>query len=406
MASSGTVYIYVEPDGIIVPDTSFIQSQVINEYLALFGADLITTANTPQGLLIAAEVLARDGVAINNATLANQINPNIAGGIFLDAICALMGIIRTPATFSTVTGTVTGVAGTIIPAGSQASETVSNQVFQTTTSVTIPTGGSIDVIFQAITPGPIGVTPGTLTQIISVVLGWETVTNADSAIVGTNTQSDDALRAFRKDTLAILGMGLAPSILSHVTSVPNVTSATFIENVFPTTEVISGVTMLPNSIYVCVSGGVDLDIATALVASKNGGCQYTNGAGIPVSVPYTVPFSGQSMTILFDRPTLVPVKIQVTIKAEDTLSDPITAVQNAILNYAAGLIPGETGFTIGTSVSPFEIAGAVNFYDRSIFVVLVEVSKQSPISFSTNTLPITIFQMATIARSDIEVFSV
>jgi uncharacterized phage protein gp47/JayE len=406
MAFSNNVYQYVIPDGVIIPDTEVINQQVINEYQDQFGQDLIVTPNTPQGILISAETQARDGIAVNNATLANQINPNLAGGVFLDAICALTGIQRTVASFSTVVGSLTGVGGTIVPAGSQAQETVGQQIFQTVSSVTIPTTGSIDVVFQALNPGPIAVSPGTLTQIISVVLGWETVTNAAAANIGTDTQTDDSLRAYRKNTLAIQGEGLAKSILSGVYAVANVTSATFRENVLPSTQTIDGVTMLPNSVYLCVNGGADSDIAATLVAKKNGGCQYTNGAGIPVSVSYTEPFSGQVMNILFDRPTPIPVKIQVTIKVIDTLSDPQTLVQNAILNYAAGLIPGETGFTVGTSVSPFEIAGAINFYNRSIFVTLVEVSLQSPVTFSTNTLPITIFQIATIAVSDITVIIV
>lgn len=403
MAFSNNVYRYIEPDGVIIPDTEVINNQVISEYRAEFGQDLIVTPNTPQGLLISAETQARDGIAVNNATLANQINPNLAGGIFLDAICALTGIQRTVSTFSTVVGTLTGVGGTIVPSGSQAKETVNQQIFQTVSTVTIPVGGSIEVTFQAVNPGPIAVSPGTLTQIVSVVLGWETVTNAAAATVGADTQSDDALRAYRKNTLAIQGQGLAQAILSGVYAVDNVKSATFRENVLTTTEVIDGVTMAPNSIYLCVDGGTDNDIATTLVAKKNGGCQYTNGAGVPVSVTYTVPFSGQVMTIKFDRPTPVPVKIRVTIKVADTLSDPQILVQNAILNYAAGLIPGETGFTVGTSVSPFEIAGAINFYNRSIFVTLVEVSLQSPVSYSTNTLAINIFEIATIAVSDITV---
>lgn len=400
------VYTYVEPQGVIIPDTEVIQQQVIEEYKALFGQDLITTPNTPQGLLIAAEVQSRDGIAVNNATLANQINPNIAGGTFLDAILALTGTQRTTATYSTVVGTVTGVVGTIIPSGSQAKEVVGGETFQTVSSVTIPAGGSIDVTFQALNPGPIAVSTGTLTQIVSVVLGWETVTNSAPAALGTDTQSDESARAYRKATLGVQGMGLAVSILSGVYATPNVRSATFLENVFNTTQVISNVTMNPNSIYLCVDGGTDLDIANTLVARKNGGCQYTNGAGIPVTVPIVVPFSGQAMNILFDRPTPVPVKIEVTVRQDTGLSDPTTTVTQAVLDYAAGLIPGETGFTVGTDVSPFEIAGAVNFYDRSLFVTLVRVSLQSPISFSTNTLPIEIFQIATIAASDITVILV
>ena len=72
-------------------------------------------------MLIAAETLARTEVVNNNAALANQINPNNAGGVFLDAILALTGMQRSSATQTLVTNvTLTGVAGTVISAGTLA----------------------------------------------------------------------------------------------------------------------------------------------------------------------------------------------------------------------------------------------------------------------------------------------
>ena len=82
-------YQYIDTTGVIVPDTATIQSEVEGEYKAVFGQDLVVTPNTPQGVLITAEVAARSNVVRNNAALANQINPNLAGGVFLDAIWAV-----------------------------------------------------------------------------------------------------------------------------------------------------------------------------------------------------------------------------------------------------------------------------------------------------------------------------
>ena len=83
MASSN--YQYVITSGLIVPSTGAVMNEVIAEYQAQFGADLITTPNTPQGLLIIAETLARIAVINNNCAIANQINPNIAGGVYLSS---------------------------------------------------------------------------------------------------------------------------------------------------------------------------------------------------------------------------------------------------------------------------------------------------------------------------------
>jgi len=398
------VYNYVEPTGVIIPDTETIQEQVIEEYKNLFGQDLIVTPNTPQGLLITAETTARDAVAVNNATLANQINPNFAGGIFLDAILALTGTERTPATFTTVTGTLTGVPGTIVPSGSQVRETTNQALFESVSAVTIPTGGTIDVDFQAVDPGPIAVTPGTLTDIVSNVIGWQTVDNAaDQNTLGTLTQTDDQAKSFRKATLAIQGQGLAESILSGVNALPNVTSATFLENVSSSPQVIENVNMNPNSMYLCVDGGVDQAIAEELTNKKNGGCGYTNGAAVPVSVPVTVPFSGQVINVLFDRPDEVPMLVRVTVPADIFSSLVVQIVKDAILNYAAGNIPGEPGLVIGQDVSCFELSAAINYYDRTIFVDDVEISDAAPVAYTRDTKFIEVFEKATIQESSIQV---
>ena len=142
-----------------------------------------------------------------------------------------------------LTGTLTGVPGTIVPSGSQVRETTNQALFESVSAVTIPTGGAIDVDFQAVDPGPIAVTPGTLTDIISNVIGWQTVDNAaDQNTLGTLTQTDEQAKSFRKATLAIQGQGLAESILSGVNALPNVTSATFLENVSSSPQVIENVT--------------------------------------------------------------------------------------------------------------------------------------------------------------------
>lgn len=130
-------YLYIESTGVIVPDTSTLLTEVQDEYKLAFGNDLVTTPDTPQGVLINSEALARAVVVNNNVALANQINPNIAGGIFLDAICALLGISRTAPQHSTVVCNLTGVAGTVIPQGSQAQDTVYNELWESVTDVTL-----------------------------------------------------------------------------------------------------------------------------------------------------------------------------------------------------------------------------------------------------------------------------
>src|SRR6185437_10678554 len=194
-------YIYINSTGVIVPDTGEIKTLVENEYKAAFGQDLNVDPSTPQGILIAAETLARSDVLRNNAALANQINPNLAGGVFLDAILALTGSQRIAAQPSYATCVLNGVAGTVIPAGAQASSNT-GIVFQSNSTVTLDGSGTASVVFSAVVPGAISVPANFITQIISDILGWEMVNNLAQGIVGSEEQTDEQARELRRVTLA------------------------------------------------------------------------------------------------------------------------------------------------------------------------------------------------------------
>lgn len=382
------LYNYVVPTGLIVPDTTDpvtgIQAQVTAEYVAAFGLDLITSPNSPAGLLIVAETMARTAVIDNNAALANQINPFLAGGVYLDALMALTGVQRIPVQYSLVAATITGVPGTFLAAGSLAAETVNQQQFALVSSVTIPVGGIVSGQFQAVLPGAITCGAGDLTQIISNILGWETVTNPAAATVGAQAQPDLGARQLRVNALFAQGASLAGAIIANVELVPGVNSMTFLENVAATTQTIDGVTMISHSMYACVSGGTDLAVATAIAQKKSGGCSYNNGASSsPKSIPVTQPISGQIINVLFDRPDMIPVIATVTcMRGTAVTPDLNLSIQAACYNWAEGVngIPGN--LTVGANLTSFELAAAITAAIPGIYISNIQVSTASPVSYS------------------------
>lgn len=378
-------YNYVVSTGTIVPDTGAIQTAVQLEYQSIFGSDLVVDANSPQGLLISSDVLARSGTAINNASIANQINPNLAGGIFLDAILQLTGMQRQDPTYTTVVADLAGVPGTLIPAGTQARETDNDVLFESIADVTLAIDGTASTVFKALEFGAIPLGANKLTQIVSVVLGWDSITNPLPGNLGTLTQSDAAARNLRRQTLFKQGTNLAGAMMADVRAVANVSSLTFRENTEATSQVVDGVTMVANSVYTCVRGGTDDAVALALTLSKSAGAAYNNGASAsPVTVNVTNPYSGQVIPVKFDRPDLISMIATVTISiSNSTLPDPQNAVRQAILDYANGLIPGEPGLIVGQSVSSFELSGAIAVQVPGVYVRNLQISKASPISYTT-----------------------
>lgn len=392
-------YQFVVQTGVIVPDTADILAEIEANYRSVFGADLSVDPETPQGILINAEAIARAEVVRNNAAVANQINPNLAGGLFLQAIAALTGLAPAPATPSVIPDvTLAGVAGTNVPAGVQA-RTAAGDIFESVSGVTLGAGGTAAVNFQSVATGPIPAAIGALTFIVTDILGWETVTNATAATLGTVEQSDESLRALRRNTLALQGISLAEAITSALYMTEGVKSLQFRENVADTVETIDNVEMHPHSVWACVDGGTNLDVATTLLNGKSMGADW-NG---DVEVNVTEPASGQVYPVKFDRPDAVPILVRATVRVGPGVVNPTLAVQQAILAYAAGDIDGEEGFTVGASVSPFELAAAVNSEIEGAYVRLMEVATVASGVYQTTEIPLEIFEQATLLIGGITV---
>lgn len=391
-------YQYVKSTGTIVPDTGDILSDVQTEFKNAFGNDIIVTSDTPQGVLIAAETRARDAVVRNNAALANQINPNLAGGVFLDAVCALTDLQRAKATRSLVTATLSGVAGTVVQSGVRA-QTTNGDIFISIQTVTIGSGGTANAIFRAEEYGPIGAAPGSLTEILDVVLGWDAITNAGAATLGKERQSDQSLRALRRVTLADQGVALPEAITSALYKVEGVKSLKFRENVTNATATIDGVSLVDKSIYVCIDGGADGEIAAALLENKSLGCNWNGG----VTVNRIDPVSGQTYVVKFARPVAKPIYVRVYVKSFSVLVDPIITTKAAIMAYVNGELENEPGFVVGEPVSPFELAGAINRQDPEIYVQKLEVSSNGGTTYTTNEIPIAISEIATLNPLNINV---
>jgi uncharacterized phage protein gp47/JayE len=391
-------YVYIEETGVILPDTSETLATVEEEFRDALGQELVVDPATPQGRLIATEVSARDNFLRNNAALANQINPNIAGGVFLDAIWALTGGQRIAATQSVARlVTLAGTPTTLVPAGSQA-RTSTGTIWETLADATLDALGVASVDMRALEFGPVPAPIGAINTVVSGVLGWETVTNPTAAELGRLQESDVASRARRRVTLALQGVALPEAIISALYDVPGVKSLTFRENYKGAPLVIDGVLLVEHSVYAVVDGGSDLDVATALLANKSLGANW-NGV---TSVDVVEPASGQTYTVLFDRPTLVPIKVRATVKVQGALSDVAASVRAAILAYANGEIDGETGLIVGQSVSPFELAGAVNALTPAVYVQKMEIAKLAD-PLAVAEIPLTIQELATINVNNIEV---
>lgn len=261
-----------------------------------------------------------------------------------------------------------GIPGTIIPSRSVAVVETTGARFLTSIDLVIGPSGLVTGQMVAEDTGPIAAPSGTLTQVASSVLGWEQVNNPTSAALGADRETDVASRKRRRNTLALQSISLPEAVISRVYGVDGVRSMSFRENITDTTQTIDGVVLLPHSIWACVDGGEETDVATALLASKTGGSNW-NG---DVLVSLIEPSSKQPYAVRFDRPQELSRIVRITVKA--TPLDAQAIVPDAVRRYAEGELDGENGLIVGEDLSPFEIAGAINEIEPRIFVRKVESS--------------------------------
>lgn len=391
-------YNYIVQNGVIVPNASSIKSEVEAEWRLIAGEDATIDPSSFEGRLIDTTTTERISVARNNAELANQLNPNMANGSFVDAHLALIGGARDGAEQSTVELTLTGIIGTNILAGSFV-EDVNRELWFLVFDAVIGAGNTVTTSFRSLNYGPISAGIGEINKIISSVVGWETVNNSAAATIGKIEQSDVSAKRQRRLELGANSRSVAEAVISAVYSLEGVSGIQFRENYTNATAIIDGITLIAKSSWLCVDGGVTSEISEAYYNNRWG----TDFNGV-VEYEYTDPISGQVATVKFDRGTDVPIKCRIEARVSQS-QDAEADVKAAIIDYANGNVEGEDGFSLGLDASPFEVASAVNAQLPNVFVRNCELALLGD-ALSADTISIATNEKATITENDIEVILV
>src|SRR5579872_5528926 len=154
MSLSSVPKIQFTPAGLIIPAETDVLAGVQADINAAFGGGLNPALETPQGQLASSEAAIIGDKNNEFALFVNQVDPQFADGRFQDAIARIYFLTRKPATSTAVAVTLTGVPGTLIPAGTFAQDTSGN-TYATTGDITIDVTSTGVGECQNLLPGPI-----------------------------------------------------------------------------------------------------------------------------------------------------------------------------------------------------------------------------------------------------------
>lgn len=338
-------------NGLVLPTDSQILAGVQSDQQAAFGGNMSTSLSSPQGQLAQSLAAVISDKNAQIATIASQVDPANAQGVWQDGIGAIYFMKRIAASGTLVSATCTGLTGTVIPAGSIAQDAAGNQ-YQSLAAATIGSNGNVTVQFQCLTTGPIACPIGSLNVIYKAITGWESITNPTAGVPGTDEENAADFEYRRQNSVAVNAVNSIQSVLAAVLAVPNVLDAYVTDNSTSAT-VNTGPTNFPivaNSIYVAVAGGAQADVAKAIWSKKSLGCQY-NGS---TTYTYTDTSAGilpyPTYTVKWVTPTSVPVYFWVKIANNASVPSNITSlVRDAILAAFNGQ-DGGTRARIGSTL--------------------------------------------------------
>lgn len=325
------------PNGFILPLESDILSAVQADIAAVFGGGLNPALDTPQGQLASSFAAIIADCYSQFVALANGVDPSYASGRMQDAIGRIYFIERILPTATVAQCNCVGLSGVVIPVGALAQATDGN-IYSCTTGGTIPISGTISLPFTCVNTGPIACPATSLSQIYQTIPGWDSISNPADGILGSVVESRVDFETRRKQSVAINANGTLSAILANVLQVPGVVDAYATENPTGSAVTIGGVSIAANSMYVAVSGGNSLAVATAIWQRKAPGCGYVGNTTVTVTDTnsgYAIPQPTYSVT--FQVPTATPIFFLVKIANTASVpSNAATLIQNVIINAFAG----------------------------------------------------------------------
>lgn len=444
-------------DGLIVKTLAVIREELSDRLKAKFGVSVKSDSDRAiLGQMVAIISEAAALVWEQLETVNSSMDPDKASGAALDALCTLTGTFRPPAEFSTVTLTLTGMTGEVVPEGSQAEtestgvrfETMEDATFAAATAWTALTGysigdivtnggniyyctdagtsagaggptgtsdtitdatvewawlgagdGYVDVVAQALETGALTAIAGDLNTITTPVFGWEGCVNILDATEGRDLASDEELRMIREAELAGIGNTPIDALRADLLGLSDdiVAVTVFVNN----TDTTNSDGMPPHSVECLIRpkdpapAGFDQMIYDALLQNVAAGI-LTHGTWTPGTA---VDEQGTEHTMMYSRPEEIEIYVivDVTVDEDEYPTDGDDLIKQAIADWGDLQATGKNAVASGVSAQAFTIDGVID-------VTSVKIGT-APTPTLSVTIPISLRQLAVFDTSRITVNS-
>lgn len=328
--------------GFVAPAESDILTGALADMNAALGGNASTALSTPQGQLAMSFTAALGDAYDQMLALFNGVDPDRAQGRMQDAIGNLYFLSRKGASATVVACVCTGAAGVVVPQGTLVQDSAGN-TYAASAAITLDGTGTGLGDFACTVTGAVACPAGSIALYQSVP-GLTGITNPAAGVNGAEEEGRIAFEKRRAASVAANAMGFLGALNGAVRAVAGVTDAYVTDNSTAQTQVVGGVSLAPHSLYVCVNGGADADVALAILRKKPPGCAYTGATTVTVTDPDSTAAVPLRYDVSFTRATPTPVYMTVTLGSSATV--PATVEQDVRAAVLAAFAV-DTSATIG-----------------------------------------------------------
>ena len=307
----------------------------------------------------------------------NSQYPNTASGTSLSNVVLLNGITRLAAqkaTFET-DPTLSGVSGTLVPAGSVASTSDTGTRFVTLADATIGGGGTVQVEMESEEAGLYEAAIGTLTVIETPVYGWTGINNTVAATPGRDEETDSELRIRQSQSTTAASRNNADGLFAQLNNLTGVVDASVIEN---KTDAVDGYGIPAHSFECFVQGGDNDEIAQTIWNNTPQGILSHGDTTIVIEDA-----QGYDQNVSFTRPSEIDIYVKANISVDSSFpAGGVDEIKANVTSY------GETNFEIGDDVIYSQIFTPIHQTTGVIDVTLTIGLAPSPVGTSNITIDI------------------
>ena len=327
--------------GLFAPDTPDIRETVAKDWTKAFTdpdqPPLDTEPTTPAGQLIDSETAIIEDKNAQVLYLSNMFNPLVSDGRWQDALGHIYFLERQIETPSVVTCQLTGLAGTVIPAGALV-QTTDGLFLSCDSAVTIGSNGTASVTFSSQESGPFAIPAHSATSIVTAIPGWDTVGNETAGVPGRIRESRLEFEQRRYASVAANAHGTVAAMYGMIGNIFGVMDLVILENTTSSPIEEWGVTIPPHGVFISVYGGNDADIAEAIYRKKDAGCSTGGNTQISYIDKELKNYrGGVTYAYRIERPAPLPFAVQVTVrKTASTPANIIDSIKKAVLADFSG----------------------------------------------------------------------